>query len=293
MAAHASPPRGVRHRPTRAETPRQRPDEDSELDTPLTPLDLEGPDNAESAIEGSASYSGGGRIHGSVVRAIGSMILSGRFAPEETLPREGELAIQLGVSRTSVREAVKVLSAKGLIEARPRVGLRVRPRDDWNMLDPAVLSWHPNLTADSDLMGSLIETRRIIEPRAAGLAARRGTAAELAAIEAAFIAMERAFPDDLAGYVDADVAFHRAVMTASHNMVLKGLIGTIEAALRAVFHVTNRDRLTERESEPLVAHGQVLDRIRFRDEAGAIAAMNVILDVAAHDVASWEDAEHA
>src|ERR1700748_2487895 len=114
-----------------------------------------------------------GKIHGSVVDAIGRWILCGTDAPNDLLPREDDLAVELGVSRTSIREAVKVLSAKGLLQARRRVGVRVRDRDDWNLLDPQVLSWHPDVGRDEGLKTSLIEARSIIEPAAAALAAKR------------------------------------------------------------------------------------------------------------------------
>ena len=223
----------------------------------------------------------GGKVHDSVVRTLGAWVLSGRYAPGEVLPREDALAASFGVSRTSVREAVKVLSAKGLLETRQRVGVKVRPRQDWRMLDPAVLSWHPDLQRDPELVSSLIEARRIIEPAAAELAARRGTAADLADIESAYLGMERAIPHDLEGCCEADLAFHRGVIAASHNIVLRSLVGTIETALKAAFMLTTS--LMENQARTLSVHKAVLDCIRFRDTAGARSAMNRLLDVAAED----------
>lgn len=224
----------------------------------------------------------GGRVHHGVVRTLGGWVLGGHYPPGAVLPREDDIAAKLGVSRTSVREAVKVLAAKGLLEARPRIGVRVRPRDDWRLLDPAVLSWHPDLTRDADLVAGLIEARRIIEPAAAELSAARATAADLAAIEAAYLGMRAAIPHDLAACCEADLAFHSSVIAASRNVVLKGLAGTIEAALRAVFSITNQ--LMTTQSRALAAHGEVLERIRFRDPAGARAAMDRLLDLAAEDL---------
>ena len=146
---------------------------------------------AKLRLMGDAARTHEGRIHGSVVDAIGRWILGGTYAPDDLLPREDDLAVELGVSRTSIREAVKVLSAKGLLQARRRVGVRVRDRDDWNLLDPQVLSWHPDVGRDEALITSLIEARRIIEPAAAALAAKRATAADLARIEQAYLGMER------------------------------------------------------------------------------------------------------
>jgi GntR family galactonate operon transcriptional repressor len=239
-------------------------------------------DVAEDASPRPVEGAGGSRIHDSVVNVLGSRILGGAYRQGDMLPREEELCAMLGVSRTSVREAIKVLSAKGLVEARRRVGVRVLSRDEWRLLDPVVLSWHPDIQNDSELISGLIEARRIFEPAAAELAARRGTGSDLAAIEAAFNAMRDSIPHDLDGVCRADLAFHRSVIAASHNVVLKGLIGMLEAALSASFLVTNR--LMEAQSRALAAHQAVLEAIRMRDTAGARAAMNRLLDIAADDL---------
>jgi GntR family galactonate operon transcriptional repressor len=229
----------------------------------------------------AARPASGGRVHDSVVRTLGAWILDGRYRPGDTLPREDDLTDVLGVSRTSLREAVKVLCAKGLLEARPRIGVRVRAREHWRLLDPVVLGWHPDITRDHELMSSLIETRRIIEPAAAELAARRATAADLHAIEAAYLGMARAIPHDLAACCEADLAFHRALVGASHNIVLRSLIGTIEAALRASFLLTTS--LMDNQAKTLGVHKAVLESVRVRDTAGARAAVSRLLDLAEED----------
>ncbi len=223
-----------------------------------------------------------GSIHGSVVDTVAKWILGGTYAPGQLLPREDDLARNLNVSRTSVREAVKVLSAKGLLEVKRRVGVRVRARDDWNLLDSQVLSWHPDVGRDRDLIASLIEARRIIEPAAAALAAMRATAADLARIEQAYESMERNLRTDLAACCEADLQFHVSLVAASHNVVLKGLTGTIEAALRATFAITNR--LVTAQSRALAAHKAVLEHVRLRDADGARAAITALLDIAANDL---------
>ena len=151
----------------------------------------------------------GGKVHYIVARTLGSWILAGRYKSGEVLLREDVLATWFNVGRTSVRQAVKVLCAKGMLETRQRVGVRVRDRADWRMLDPAVLSWHPNLSADIELVSGLLEARRIIEP----------AAADLAAIGAAYLGMEAAIPHDMDLCCDADLAFHRGTVAASHNIV--------------------------------------------------------------------------
>jgi DNA-binding FadR family transcriptional regulator len=224
------------------------------------------------------------RVHDSVVGTVGRWILGGVYAPGDLLPREDDLAEKLGVSRTSIREAVKVLSAKGLLEARRRVGVRVRERDEWNLLDSLVLSWHPDVGRDEALKTSLIEARSIIEPAAAALAAKRATAVDLARIEQAYLGMERNVRTDLEACCEADLHFHASVIAASHNVVLKGLTGTIEAALHATFAITNR--LMTAQSRALAAHRAVFECIRMRDADGARAATIDLLGLAAHDLKS-------
>ena len=174
-----------------------------------------------------------------------------------------------------------MLCAKGLLEARPRVGVRVRERKHWRLLDPIVLGWHPDLTADRELIIGLIETRRIIEPAAAELAARRGADRDFDAIEAAYLGMERAIPHDLTACCESDLAFHRALVDASHNIVLRNLIGAVETALRASFLLTTS--LMENQARTLSVHKAVLESVRVRDTAGARSAMNWLLDLAEED----------
>lgn len=243
-------------------------------------MDMDLPQDADAPTRSTSGASG--KMLVSLVHALGSAILGGQYRPEEALPREDELAARFGVGRGTVREAVKVLAAKGLVESRPRTGLKVSPRDAWRLLDPDVLSWHPDMRRDPELVNGLIEARRIIEPAAAEWAARRGSGADLAAIEGAFLAMQAALPDNREACCEADLAFHRAVIVASHNLVLKALAGTIEAALRAAFVATSG--LMATQAKALEAHREVMERIRYRDAEGARLAMVHLLDIAAEDL---------
>ncbi len=230
----------------------------------------------------SGPASDGGKVHDKVVRSIAQRVLGGIYTPETTIPREDELAEEFKVSRTTIREAIKVLSAKGLIETRQRVGVRVRSRDEWRLLDPAVLSWHPDISQDSELLTDLLEARRLIEPAAAEMAAQRATSNDLATIENAYLGMERALPDDIVACCESDVNFHRAVLYASHNIVLRGLMGTIDAALRATFLITHK--LTLSEAQTLHVHLEVFESIRMRDASAAREATNRLLDKAETDI---------
>lgn len=242
---------------------------------------------AKKAIPLKRSKPIGGKMLEAVVSALGADILGGRFIPGEVLPREDVLMGSLGVSRTTLREAIKVLCAKGLLETRQRIGVRVKPHHDWNLLDPAVLSWHPDISKEHDLIDGLLEVRRIIEPAAAELAAQRASAADLARIEEAFQRMETASPTDLRACTEADLAFHSGIIAASGNVVLQRIGSTIEAALGAALLITNT--VTDTPDEALAAHRHIMERIRFRDAAGARAGMHQMLDIAARDLTHADD----
>lgn len=168
-----------------------------------------------------------------VVDILGYRITAGHYAEGETLPIEQELADSLEVGRNALREAVKVLSGKGLIRTAPRSGTRVRAREDWNMLDPDVLRWHANPdTATEQFMLDLVEMRDIVEPKAAELAATRATREDVANILSAYEAM--ADPQaDQQQRIEADIQFHSAILKASHNHVLTHFRHAVAAYLMA------------------------------------------------------------
>ena len=183
------------------------------------------PRSRESPI--SPPKPSGARIHGQIVGTLAREVLGGTLAPGDALPNEDLLAARFEVSRSSMREAVKTLAAKGLIESRQRVGARIRPRVDWHMLDPDLLAWHPDILHDRPLMAGLLETRRIIEPAAAELAALRATARGLRRHRG--LARRhggRRAPHDLEACCEADLAFHGGIIAASRNVVLDGLVAT-------------------------------------------------------------------
>ncbi len=176
-----------------------------------------------------------------VVSILGRQIVSKKFPEGGTLPVEQVLADELGVGRNALREAVKVLSGKGLIRTAPRSGTKVRPRHDWNMLDPDVLEWHadPN-SADVQFMLDIIEMRHIIEPQAAQLAAERATREDVAGILALFDDMESS-GDDAQLRMEADIGFHAAILEATHNMVLANFKHAITTFLRAHSYLVAED----------------------------------------------------
>ena len=157
-------------------------------------------------------------LHHILAQDIGARILKGEFAPGSLLPREAEWGRSFGVSRTAVREAIKMLMAKGLIVSRPKIGSRVQPRSSWNLLDRDVLAWYCAATDYRHFLASVQQVRRILEPEAAALAASNHTPAQLADIEAAFVDMRLA--DSVGAWNAADVRFHLAILAAAGNELL-------------------------------------------------------------------------
>ena len=218
------------------------------------------------------------RVHQQVVEAIARGILRGDYT--DYLPPEPQLCESLQISRSALREAVKVLGGKGLVSSRPHIGTMIRPRDEWNMLDADLLAWSMEGEADPKVVFALIEARRIIEPAGARLAAQRATAADLARIESAFLDMRAALEaNDFESYNTADRDFHTAILAASHNFVLRQLTTTIGAALKYSFRFTAR-----KLGHALPVHGEVLEHIRMRDADGASEAMLQLFDVAVSDL---------
>ena len=155
----------------------------------------------------------GRRLHGAIAHKLGAAIVSGEYRPGDTLSGEVAFSEALDVSRSAYREAVQVLSAKGLVESRPKTGTRVLPRHRWNLLDPDVLAWAFSGEPDIQFVRSLFELRSIVEPAAARLAAERRDKADLKEMRDALGAMRRHTLATDAGRA-ADRDFHNAVLAA-------------------------------------------------------------------------------
>lgn len=216
-------------------------------------------------------------IHASVVQRIGRRIVTGELVPGEVLPEQGELSRMLSVSRTVVREATRVLTAKGMVESRPKRGTMVLPRSSWHILDPEVLTWQTEASPDDAFLRSVSEVRMIIEPGAARLAAERADEAELEAIRVAWERM--GIKGDASTYHEADVRFHDMIVAATHNDYLIQLVATFGPALHAGLRATIEDTWERSDfldfSLPL--HRDVLDAVMARDPARADIAMQTLL----------------
>ena len=216
----------------------------------------------------TSTYSGR-NLHGQVVNELGRRVVSGKYPAGAVLPNEEQLCQELQVSRTALREAVKVLAAKGLLEARPRIGTRVRTREQWNLLDPDILAWRCATGADPEFLRHLTELREIIEPAAASLAANSRTEEQLAAIGAALNDMRNA--PAIAQWVEADLAFHTAVLQATNNPLLMPLAAIIDSALESLLGVTARSASDFKRGLP--DHQKVFDAIQNRDAQSALHRM--------------------
>ena len=202
-----------------------------------------------------------------LVRVFGKQIAQGGYVAGAALPSEAELCSRFSVSRNVMREVIKVLATKRLIDAQPHRGLFVMPRAKWNFLDVDVLAWALEKDADPTLIGSLVDVRGLIEPAISRWAAERATAVDLVAIEASYHAMV-ASRDDLASFHEADIAFHKAILLATHNVVILQLSDAISALQRAIFDYT---LLAEPAHMALTLeeHGNLFDAIRRQNPEAA------------------------
>lgn len=205
-----------------------------------------------------------------VVREIGLSIMRNDIRPGDALLSEPELSSQFNVSRPVLREALKVLSAKGLIEARPRTGTRVRPREDWNLLDLDVLAWLNEVGPDKNFLQAISEVRLMFEPLTAELAALRATASEVAQIERCCQQLQDAV-NSPEHYIPADLQFHTAICSAAHNELLLQIMIVLDTSLRASRAITSHLPGANQKAMPL--HWSVTRAIRSRDGQAAKEAM--------------------
>lgn len=221
------------------------------------------------------------RVRAEVTRAIAVRVLSGQYTPGMTLPTENEMGVEFGVSRTVIREALKVLAAKGLILTRPRVGTVVRESDSWSLLDPQIVEWRGCGLFDIDLLAAVLETRRALEPLAAALAAERATLREIADLDTAWRQMNEA-GEDVERFSLADVEFHRILYRASHNPVIRQIGALIDAALKYSFETSNKTVF--KRDEAIRCHHALVEALRMRDKTAAAAAATNLINQATHDI---------
>jgi DNA-binding FadR family transcriptional regulator len=229
------------------------------------------------------------RLHGTVARDLGMRIVSGLLSPGQVLEGEIAASAQLNVSRTAYREAIRILAAKGLVHSRPKIGTQVADRREWNLLDPDVLAWIFSGEPDAQLIQSLFELRRIVEPDAARLAAMRRTDEQLARMKAGLDGVAvHGFASEAGRNWDAQ--FHSALLEASGNEFVASLTSGVATAI-GVTTAFKQHRLPA-PHDALPVHRAVYEAIAAGDAQGAHDAMARLVDrgladtMAAHEAGS-------
>ena len=230
--------------------------------------------------------------HVSLARQLGVAIVTGRNEPGSILPGEVDLAERLGVSRSVIRESLRMLAAKGLVESKPKAGTKVRERHAWNMLDPELLGWMFEGAPPVTFVNSLFELRMIVEPAAAKLAAVKRTSRHLGRMGHA---LEEMALHGLSAEVGqaADQSFHAVILEATDNELLVSLSASIAAAVRWTTFFKYRGNKHSRD--PLPEHRALFDAIANADADAAREATVVLIKQAKRDteVAMKEEAKRA
>lgn len=213
-------------------------------------------------------------LHGALVHHIGLQIVSGELEAGAPLPEE-QLSRTFEVSRTVLREVIKVLAAKGLVESRPKTGTRVCPRSSWNLLDPDVIAWRIEAQPDRAFMKEIFGIRRLIETAAARFAAGRISDEELAELKRSYEQMADS-TSDVEAYVAADLRFHSTIYRACGSELLAYMGEILRDAFRTIFVLTTE--LPGASVAALPLHRDVLEAIVARDPDAAEQAALVLID---------------
>lgn len=223
------------------------------------------------------------RLHGTIARRLGIAIVSGQYQPGDLLDGEIAASEQLAVSRTAYREAVRILAAKGLVDARPKIGTRINPKSRWHLLDPEVLVWTFASEPEPELLYSLFELRNVVESAAAGLAATRRSKAQLKTMR---LALERMAAHTLATESgrQADLDFHTALLGATGNPFIVSLTSGVSAAIHATTVFKARKGPLRRD--PMPEHWRVFEAIAAKDSMMAQKEMSELIVLARQDTPS-------
>jgi DNA-binding FadR family transcriptional regulator len=237
-----------------------------------------GSGRTRTSVELIAAIAGrppGRNLHSQVLWQLGVAIVGGTYREGAILPSDADLLQSFSVSRTVLREALKTLAAKGMIEARARVGTRVLPRRRWNLFDADVLAWHFETGPDLDFLRSLSEVRVGIELESAALAAmRRSPAQAQALLDCANRMGEAATAEDFAR---TDLEFHRTVAEASGNPFMASISALVELALTAVFTISSPVQDERALKATVEAHNRIARAIDHGDAEEARLAMRAVI----------------
>ena len=220
------------------------------------------------------------KLYQYIVDEIGQRIIKGKYRPEEVLPTEDQLSGELKVSRGVLREAIKVLTQKGLIQTRPRVGTQVLPRENWNLFDPDVLVWRLQIEDKTTFLKNVTEVRRLIESEAARQAARRATDTEMSEIREILSKMQGLLSNDnryvYEDYLTMDILFHSKILKASHNDLLSQIGSTVRNAVHKARESDTADIGIQKES--LLFHVAIVNGICDKDPDAAYRASQEMFD---------------
>ena len=223
-----------------------------------------------------------GALHGNLLDALGSAIVSGEYLAGQVLTLDG-VGGRHGVSRSVAREAIRVLESMGMVESRRRVGITIQPATNWNVFDPTLIRWRLEAGDRAAQLVSLSELRRGFEPAAAALAARRADPHQCRIMAAAVSDMVvHGRSGDLESYLVADKIFHQTLLEASGNEMFRALNGVVAEVLTGRTHHGMMPAVPNPAAIEL--HDEVARAIRMRDEAAAERAMRAIIDEAASAV---------
>ncbi|MET3926929.1 FadR/GntR family transcriptional regulator [Devosia sp. 2618] len=222
-------------------------------------------------------------LHTHLLNEIGKAIATGAYPEGTVLPREAELQEQFQASRQTVREAIKVLSAKGMVYARKRAGTFVQQRDKWNLLDPDVLGWHATGAIPHEILADFVEMRRLIEPAAARLAAQHATDGDVERIRVALKDMQD-FVSDTEHFYEADIEFHMAIFSASKNRVIDRISAILRPLLEASFKLQSEANRSEGLDAGYDLHEAVYLAISAHDGEKARSAMEHLLERAMKEI---------
>jgi DNA-binding FadR family transcriptional regulator len=220
------------------------------------------------------SETGLGLTH-NLLRILGQSIVSGTY-DTKSFPTEAELSATYGSSRTVTREAVKMLTAKGLLTSRPRKGTQVEPMERWNLLDPSVTGWMMERPYSDKIYRDFTQMRLAVEPTAASLAAKRQDRAQIRMIRDALERM-RTHSASNESTLEADIDFHVAILRASGNAFFWQMRELIRVALNMSITLTNQIKGHQADVN---AHEAVLIAIEAGNPEAAEKAMEIILDEA-------------
>jgi DNA-binding FadR family transcriptional regulator len=220
-------------------------------------------------------------LHTRLADQIGIRIIRGDTKPGEALPSELRICEMAGISRTAVREAIRVLVGKGLLQSKPKSGTRVREPEHWNHLDPDMLRWRLEVTEVDSYLQKLFELRVAVEPAAAALAATAATAEEVEHLQRAVDRMASARTDE--AFADADIDFHKGLYFATGNEFFWPIAQMLSLALRKSFRIAAKG---DHRKRALAEHQEIVDAVAARDPERARAATLKLLGNAASDLAA-------